>query len=1025
MSGKKLITVAVFLITVVINPAYAAKSVFIISSHGSNTAQAYAINGDQVTLQADVDISTYNPGAGAVGIAVWPDRELMFVTYEDSPMIVWASTKTLQKVGEFNTGVSNLAGIVVDEEKEKIYIVRRYSTELYVYLWDDVNDTIVAEYPNDPNYPTREYYPLQNTTNAHGIALDETNDLLYVADYTKTVRYYDTATWSYQGSIDIVVGTNPREAVGIAVDPIRGYLYTGHWTSHNYLVRTNIATQASVEVEVTNGWYGENVLGIDVDDETGLVYCTTYHHDFRVYDSSLILKDTETNSIYGPAGVAVGGWYKSDNFNLSKDDGGVICVSPDQQFTYYIHYNANDADTSVVVTDTLPPEVDYISSSPQGQPDEHTVTWTFPYIEPGQPGTLQIQVALNCHADPGGTITNVVEMEGDNYYSKATLNTTQVCCYGGPIIYVDKDATNGCNNGTSWDDAYIDLQKALARARRCPGATAIWVAAGTYKPTTNPADSGATFELIDGVDMYGHFGGIETYEDSPDERDFANAANKTTLDGQIGVNPLDAVQYVVTAKNIGYSEDTIVDGFTITGSYNGAGVLIDDCPNSKLKIIKCNIEDNHQYGIYSIAPDGSTWHFELQDCVVISNSMYGIYCERSWPLINKTIFDGYIDEYNQSQSGISASMSAIDIYDSEVKNHTGPGIYASYSYLLAEGCSVKDNGGTGVACQWFCDVEIKQSKICLNKAAGIYLEDSLETTITNNWICDNLRVEPYDYAGIYLNGPISPALIRNNTVCKNEPYGIYLTSGGTEPEVVNCILYYNTTQIGTGSGQPLQHVTYSCIQNGYDGEGNIDSEPLFLDEDTSDYHLTWDSGCVDAGDPNGNYDGETDIDGEGRVKYGRVDIGGDEYYWSPADFNNPDSRDGLVNFIDYAIFANAWDSNTSDSDWNHDYDLAANGVINYYDLDLFCEDWLWQAGWTKTFTCGAGKGMIQTMAAGFAPAEALYPSVLVEQQIEKVEPLKIEQLIKWLEELWLDEETQKVIDKDIWLKFIESLKEEL
>lgn len=42
-----------------------------------------------------------------------------------------------------------------------------------------------------------------------------------------------------------------------------------------------------------------------------------------------------------------------------------------------------------------------------------------------------------------------------------------------------------------------------------------------------------------------------------------------------------------------------------------------------------------------------------------------------------------------------------------------------------------------------------------------------------------------------------------------------------------------------------------------------------------------------------SYD-ETDIDGESRIYYGRVDIGGDEYHWSPADFD----EDGTVNLID-------------------------------------------------------------------------------------------------------------------------------
>lgn len=104
-----LVITSVILICMSFSTAKAQKSVFIISKHSAPShAQAYSIYGNEVTYQADVDISTYNTydqGAGAVGNAVWPEKELMFVTYEDSPMIVWASTKTLQKVGEFDTGI--------------------------------------------------------------------------------------------------------------------------------------------------------------------------------------------------------------------------------------------------------------------------------------------------------------------------------------------------------------------------------------------------------------------------------------------------------------------------------------------------------------------------------------------------------------------------------------------------------------------------------------------------------------------------------------------------------------------------------------------------------------------------------------------------------------------------------------------------------------------------------------------------------------------------------------------------------
>jgi len=1052
--GKKLITVTICLITFAISPAYAAKSVFIISKHAEpSQAQAYAINGTQIDYQAQVDIDTYNPGYGAVGNAVWSDKELMFVTYEESPMIVWASTKTLKKVGEFDTGIYDLAGIAIDTNREKIYIVQRETNNLYVYSFNQANNALVLD----------NHYILEVPSgylNAWGLALDETNSLLYISTDTERVHVYKTTDWSYDHYIDINVGGTNRQAVGIAIDPIRGYLYTGDWDTHTYLVRTNIVTQASVEVEVTNGWYGMQVIGIDVDEATGLVYCTTYHHDFRVYDWNLVLKDTETNGfILGPAGVAVGGWYKADRLSLSKSDSVVDCVSPDQQFTYSIEYGGNGyGDTSVVITDTLPLEVTYISSSTGGQYDglKHTVTWNLGDISAWQSGTLQIQVALNCHADPGGTITNVVEMEGINYYSKQTLGT-QVCCYdSGPIIYVDKNAT-GCGNGTSWDNAYIDLQKALTRAGRCPGATAIWVAAGTYKPTTNPADSGATFELVDGVDMYGHFGGVGTYEDSLDDRNFANPANKTTLDGQIGVNPSDAVQHVVTAKNIGDSQDTIVDGFTITGSSGGAGISIEDCQNSKLIISKCNLKDNDQYGIYATASTGPSSYFTVQDCQVTGNSKYGLYCQRhSAGVITATTFDGN----NKSECGIFAEdLSCVDLTNCVLENHTGSAVYTTESDLNPmDNCRVTGNAygiscedsfvvitgstietsyqGEGLWCISGCDVFcVTRNLVRSNATDGIYLEEGLTTEILDNWIYKNGTDQGNEHGcGIYLKGPINRPLIRNNTICDNRTYGIYFESG-TEPDVVNCIVYGNTTQIGTGSGQPLDLVTYSCVQGGYPGYGNRNVNPEFVNPLNGNYHLKWESECVDNGKPNSTDSGETDIDGNPRVMGTYVDIGGDEDF--PHCF--PDS------------VYNDWVSMGRPNCWMTPYqcagdaDCATEGVLKWRvalnDLNLVIANWKKKITDPTLNPCadidhkseGALKFRValndlNIIIANWKKKDADLPGDCVEcQQYQKAQGkmLTWQGMIKWIEQVWLEEKPQKLIDKDLWLKFMESLKEEL
>ena len=107
--------------------------------------------------------------------------------------------------------------------------------------------------------------------------------------------------------------------------------------------------------------------------------------------------------------------------------------------------------------------------------------------------------------------------------------TVQASKAAGGIIYVDADAT-GAGDGSAWADAFTDLQPALEAAL---SGDQIWVAAGTYTPSleSDPDDPrSASFQMKNGVAIYGGFAGGET---ELEQRDWVN--NPTILSGDIGV----------------------------------------------------------------------------------------------------------------------------------------------------------------------------------------------------------------------------------------------------------------------------------------------------------------------------------------------------------------------------------------------------------------------------------------------------------------------------------------------------------
>ena len=146
-------------------------------------------------------------------------------------------------------------------------------------------------------------------------------------------------------------------------------------------------------------------------------------------------------------------------------------------------------------------------------------------------------------------------------------------------IYVDARRINGQNDGTSWADAYTDLQDALAVAT---GTDEIWIAEGTYRPGTDRSDSFTITGAQDGLKIYGGFAGTEQERNQRDP-----VAHEVVLSGDVGDANVfsDNSYHVVTIDGRSQEEggggpithETVLDGVTIVGGHaDGASTDYDD-----------------------------------------------------------------------------------------------------------------------------------------------------------------------------------------------------------------------------------------------------------------------------------------------------------------------------------------------------------------------------------------------------------------------------------------------------------------
>ncbi len=478
------------------------------------------------------------------------------------------------------------------------------------------------------------------------------------------------------------------------------------------------------------------------------------------------------------------------------------------------------------------------------------------------------------------------------------------------VIYVDAAAT-GAGDGLSWANAYRDLQDALADANEAPPAV-IHVAQGTYSP--GPATGAtresrdATFQLYNYVTLEGGYAGVARPD--PNMRDVDR--HLTILSGDLAGNDgpeenwdvparQDNCRRVVTAT--GTDETAVMDGFTVTGAREYGMWMQPGSPS----IHRCRFVDNGITGLYA-------W-----DCnSVVAECMF----ERNGHLVSwggfwighgdLTLTDCAFVE-NQGgglQSGgtlnlIRCSFIANEAFSTAGIRHSGD--------LTARQCIFRSNRGEAVEClgaTTLVDCEFVDN-VSRGGAGAVHASNRLSLTgckfIGNSgyhvmdggavaMYGDVLEAEGCVFAGNSgHNGPgaiftHSTAVVRlsNCTFIDNRGWPNAIEHPPIEQSLVelsHCIIWNGPEPFRKfESFEPGIVVTHSDVQGGYEGEGNIDVDPLFVDPGywdpngtpddpnddvyvAGDYHLKsqaghWDcateswvfdevtSPCVDAGDPN-------------------------------------------------------------------------------------------------------------------------------------------------------------------------------
>lgn len=457
------------------------------------------------------------------------------------------------------------------------------------------------------------------------------------------------------------------------------------------------------------------------------------------------------------------------------------------------------------------------------------------------------------------------------------------------ILFVDVDAGGGANDGSSWLHALPRLQDALAQAVT---GDEIWVAEGTYWPTTPNGQPEATFRVRPGVSVYGGFAGTEAARDQRDP-----LVHVTVLSGDLGSDDTATVVTLPNAFHVvtmdGSGVPARLDGVTVTGGYSffapvdqrrGGGLLL---TNPGSVVAGCRFFRNRAEG-------GGGAHVlataRLEGCSFEENRASAFIGEGGALLIGGTsdvhVTDCFLS-FNAAEAVGGWSLG-------------GAIRSGADTVLTVERCTFEWNAATprsSSATDWcrggaaYCEGDSRIVHCCFmgnaSNIGGAVQSWALAPDRTRIWnsVFHNNDAVAVTIGGIVQDGTAAGiaggnevdliGVVVHGGVADN--YGGVSVGNG---KISGCVFWNNTDgsgQIGTSNVRAGGNVEYSCVQNmlvGQPGEdppnparfpGSIATNPAFVNAPAGDFRLLPGSPCIDAGDSGAVPEGvTTDLDGAPR-----------------------------------------------------------------------------------------------------------------------------------------------------------------